>query len=75
MPDLVETVRLFTAAFEPERIRICFLSPSHSGEEYEGDIQATFDSLWKIDGVECIMLDARTRAKNGLIYADFFDYS
>lgn len=75
MPDVVETVRQFAHTFEPERIRVCFLSPSHSGEESADDVRATFDRLWKIERVECLTLDARTRARNGLIYADFFDYS
>jgi hypothetical protein len=75
MPGVVESVRLFMNEFSPERIRVCFLSPGQSGEETEIDIQSLIDNLWKIDGVECIILDARTKTQNGLVYADFFDFS
>ena len=75
MPGVVETVELFVREFSPERTRVCLLSPGQSGNEGNHHLTAQFDGLWNIDGVECIVLDARTRARNGLIYADFLDFS
>lgn len=73
MPDVVETVRLFIETFSPERIRVCFLSPNQAGNV--SDNRSRQQSLWKLKNVECLTLDARTRAGNGFIYADFFDYT
>jgi hypothetical protein len=75
MPGVVETVELFVREFSPERVRVCLLSPGQSGNTGEHNQQAQFDELWNIDSVECVILDARTRERNGLIYADFFDFS
>lgn len=74
MPDVIETVRQFIRAFSPERVRVCFLSPNQADIKTPGN-QKTQDKLWKLGGVECITLDARTRTRNGLVYADFLDYT
>jgi len=74
MPDVVETVRLFIRTFGPERVRVCFLVPNQAGDG-KLSTHALLDSLWKLSGVECISLDARTKTRNGLVYADFFDYT
>lgn len=78
MPGVVESVRLFRQAFSPERTRVAFLSPNYLGEtitlaspeaniELIGDLHA--------DGVEVIVIDVRRREANGLLLADFFDFT
>ncbi len=76
MPALVESVGLFVAKFAPERVRVCFLSPNQNGETSPGRIRPLVNKLWAIDpGVECVVVDATTKMRNGLFYADFLDFS
>ena len=78
MPGVVESVRLFRRAFSPERTRVAFLSPNYLNETISllsptanidiiGDLHA--------DGVEAIVIDVRRREANGLLLADFFDFT
>ncbi|MGO8761385.1 MAG: hypothetical protein ACLP2P_15470 [Desulfobaccales bacterium] len=73
MPDVVESVRLFAQAFEPERVRVVFLSPTRHGVEL--NVQDHSDDLLAIDHVELVRIDARHREANGLFLADFFDFT
>lgn len=73
--DVIETVRKFTDHFSPEHVRVCFLSPDQAGVEHRVKYRPLIDNLWQIDGVECMILDARSNTKNAFIYADFFDFS
>jgi len=77
MPDVMESVEAFIAAFDPERIRIAFLSPNRHGQLLsdflpERDLS---QELLAIDRVEVLRIDARQRNKNGLLLADFFDFT
>lgn len=79
MPGLLDVVQGFVSRFEPERVRVCFLSPDYNGnrlsESSDLDIETLVDDLWRISGVECLFIDARDRAKNGLLLADFLDFT
>jgi hypothetical protein len=77
MPDVVKSVKLFIHTFNPERVRIAFLSPTHHGQEVN-----TFSpgrdltkELLAISRVEVLCLDGRHKDKNGLLLADFFDFT
>lgn len=77
MPDAVESVKIFIQAFEPERIRVVFLSPTRHGVEIKDFLPGRniTDELFSISNVEVVYIDARYREKNGLFWADFFDFT
>lgn len=77
MPDVVESISKFINAFSPERIRVAFLSPNRHravlGEFLAGrDLSA---ELLEIPRVEVLCVDGRQRGVNGLLLADFFDFT
>ncbi|AXF20509.1 hypothetical protein CUJ89_08470 [Burkholderia pyrrocinia] len=77
MPDAVTTVDAFVNFFQPERVRVALLSPNHQGTndlEWDGGGDLSSDLLG-IDGVEVVRIDVRQRNKNGLLLADFFDFT
>ncbi len=75
MPDAVKTILDFIKRFEPERVRAAFLSPNRNGSHMPQDgLMNMFDQLWH-EGVECVSIDARHRNANGLLLADFFDFT
>jgi len=74
--NLGEIVEAFIARFEPERVRICFLSPDHNDELIDNAIM----QLAAIEGIECVVIDASSDnayrlTDNGLFLADFFDFT
>lgn len=76
MPDVVESVKRFISAFEPERVRVAFLSPNRHDVRLS-DYSAGRDllhELLQIPTVEVVCIDARLRQSNGLFLADFFDF-
>jgi len=77
MPDLVETVNIFIKAFEPERIRVVFLSPNRHGQGIDSFIPGRDlpGELSAHKNVEVVCIDGRNRDKNGLFLADFFDFT
>lgn len=79
MPDAAATIALFQRRFMPERIRVCFLSPDKRGrwlhENNEININNLLNRLSRIDNVECMFVDARSRSANSLLLSDFFDFS
>jgi hypothetical protein len=78
MPSLKANVRAFYNRFLPERIRLCFISPDKDNNlitESVSDINTLVNSLRSINGVECIFIDARSKTANGLILADFFNFT
>jgi hypothetical protein len=77
MPDVVQSVRKFTKAFDPERVRIVFLSPTRHGVELGKFVPGRdlSDELLHIDRVEVACVDAHHREANGLFLADFFDFA
>ncbi|KVD11635.1 hypothetical protein WI81_24395 [Burkholderia ubonensis] len=77
MPDAVTTIDEFIHRFEPERVRVALLSPNHMGNS---DLQwdngrDLSEDLLAIKRVEVIRIDVRKRKKNGLLLADFFDFT
>ena len=77
MPDVVESVKRFTEALEPERVRVIFLSPTRQGEMLR-DFAPDRDlcgELLHVNCVEVACIDARRRDRNGLFLADFFDFT
>ena len=78
MPDVFDALKLFKQKFNPERIRVCFLSPNTNkkGKSLtESEVLIISDKLRKIKGVEYMFIDARDEYANGLLLADFFDFS
>lgn len=76
MPDVVGTCRAFARYFNPERTRVVFLSPDRHGAclQETGHMELV-DGLRRIESVEVCWIDARDRTANGLLLADFFDFS
>lgn len=77
MPDVVESVEKFAKRFKPERIRVAFLSPNHRGSDISTFLQNRdlMADLLSIPKVEVMCLDGRQKEKNGLLLADFFDFT
>jgi len=76
MPDVVRTCRAFVRYFEPERTRVVFLSPDRHGDSLqERAHMGLVDRLRNIPSVEVCWIDARDRTVNGLLLADFFDFT
>lgn len=77
MPDVVISVKKFIAYFNPERVRVVFLSPNRHGLEVNQFLppRDLSDELLQVPGVEVACIDARRRVGNGLLLADFFDFT
>jgi hypothetical protein len=75
MPDVVDTVRAFVGRFDPERTRVLFLSPDRHGALLQGAHEPLVTGLRTIPSVEIAWIDARDRTANGLLIADFFDFT
>lgn len=76
MPDVVTTVSKFIARFEPERTRVVLFHPDKDGNLLEHQNQLNLlTRLQALPRTEVMMADARTKTGNGLIYADFFDFT
>jgi len=77
MPDVVDSVRCFIAAFEPERVRVAFLSPNRHGAQLPDFLPGRdlLGELLQIPTVEAVCIDARQRQSNGLFLADFLDFT
>lgn len=76
MPDILTSLDSFIEEFDPERVRVIFLSPTRHGvmlTDYANGLNILADLLEREVEVACI--DARNRVANGLFLADFFDYS
>lgn len=65
----------FSAWFEPERIRVAFLSPDRHGKLLQKKHATLAQDLIAIPGVEVCWIDARDRKANGLLLADYFDFT
>ena len=77
MPDIVQSVQAFMNYFEPERVRVAFLSPNRHGHVVN-DLYTGADlsqQLLAIPKVEVACLDGRRRETNGLQLADFLDFT
>lgn len=76
MPDVVATCRAFVRHFDPERTRVVFLSPDRHGVSLEEARHMDLvDGLRNVPSVEVCWIDARDRTVNGLLLADFFDFT
>ena len=78
MPPLIDCISKFMHAFNPERVRLCFLSPVYYGMSVPGNIlNNTIASLLRLDDrIECCNLNAKEKGINhGLFLADFFDFT
>lgn len=77
MPDVVDTITGFINAFEPERVRVVFLSPDRHGAQLSSFLPGRdlSSELLQIPTVEVACVDARERESNGLFFADFFDFT
>ncbi len=74
MPDASSSVRAFAERFNPERIRVAFLSPDKDGVFLQKKYDALVAPLRAIPSVEICWIDSRDRRSNGLLLADFFDF-
>jgi hypothetical protein len=76
MPDALTTISNFVTRFEPERVRAILLHPDWQGHfTPQQDLEILLAGLQASPQTEVILTDARTRTGNGLIYADFFDFT
>lgn len=75
MPDAANTVSAFARRFEPERTRVLFLSPDRHGSLLQQAHLPLVIGLRGIPSVEIAWIDARDRTENGLLIADFFDFT
>ena len=80
--NLAEIIEAFVDRFEPERVRLCFLSPDHNNKLITNFINVNdqIARLRKIDGVECAVIDGylndiHPMTASGLFLADFFDFT
>ena len=71
-----EVIAEFIKHFAPERVRAVILSPDRSGRLLEANelLELTQD-LRSLTNCEAMIADAISRDANGLIYADFFDFT
>lgn len=78
MPDVYKSVIEFVNRFNPERVRVCFLSPDRHGNLIHSktdQINSIINDLISIKNVEVVFIDARSRDANGLLLSDFFDFT
>lgn len=75
--DAAKIVKAFNKRFRPERIRVVILDPRfEGGSRSPKDLAKLSAAQRKIgDHVEVIICDATSEFGNGLIYADFFDFT
>lgn len=74
--DAPAVISAFVSHFQPERVRAVLLSPDRFGQAMVGrNLAANMAALRAIPRVEVILCDATSREANGLVYADFFDFT
>lgn len=72
----VQVVTSFCSEFSPERIRVVILSPNCSGVPLDPDqLERLHVKLRAIPRCEVMVIDAMHETANGLILADFFDFT
>jgi hypothetical protein len=75
MPDVTTTCGSFTRRFNPERLRVVFLSPDRHGSPLQSRHTDSVVSMRDFPSIEVCWIDARSRTASGLMLADFFDFS
>lgn len=76
LPSGKEVIHKFINKFMPERVRVVILSPFWSGTQLDPNVlHELIQDLWLLPKCEVMVVDATSRTANGLIYADFFDFT
>lgn len=80
MPTAASAIQKFITTFDPERVRAVLLWPSHNPDDDDVfdsyTVEELLGALQKIDKrVETVCVDGRQRGRNGLVLADFFDFT
>lgn len=76
LPDGPDVIASFMQRFAPERVRAVILSPDRAGNHMPlANYQRLIAALRALSSVEIVTTDATTRTGNGLLYADFFDFT
>lgn len=71
-----KVIEAFNERFSPERVRAVILSPDRSGKTMDwSDISFLTNELRSMSNCEVMTTDATDRFANGLIYADYFDFT
>ena len=71
-----EVIEAFNERFSPERVRAAILSPDRSGNTMEwNDVRRLVETLRAMPNCEVMTVDATERQANGLMYADYFDFT
>jgi hypothetical protein len=74
--DGVTLISKFATHFSPERIRCAIISPDWQGNYLaESEHTRISKALYKIPRTDVLTVDTRQKEKNGLMYADFFDFT
>ena len=76
LPNGCQVIKAFVEAFSPERVRAVILSPTCQGKPIEWDsIRALTENLRDQTACEVAIIDATRQTANGLMLADFFDFT
>lgn len=71
-----KVIEAFNEHFSPERVRAVILSPDRSGKTMDwSDIRSLTNELRSMSNCEVITVDATDRSANGLMYADYFNFT
>ena len=72
-----KVIDAFINRFKSERVRVVILSPDRLGRELDPPqvIRSLTKELRALPGCETMTVDATSRSGNGLMYADFFDFT
>ena len=76
LPGGPKVIEAFNQRFSPERVRAVILSPDWSGRTMDwSDVQCLTKALRAMPNCEVMTVDATHRQANGLMYADYFDFT
>lgn len=76
LPRGTNVIEEFINRFAPERVRAVVLCPDRSGTVMQAnELQQLIQELRSMTKCEVVMVDATSRDANGLMYADFFDFT
>ena len=71
-----KVIDAFINRFKPERVRVAILSPNKLGIALDPKvIRSLTKELRALPGCETMAVDATSKRGNGLMYADFFDFT
>ena len=76
LPKGPKVIEAFNQRFSPERVRAVILSPDRSGTAMDwSEAQCLIKALRPLPNCEVMTVDATDRQANGLMYADYFDFT